>query len=314
MEVYVLDEKQNKYTLPTLFSWRLCHGCGEGCDDFDLSFAYDPSQDTALRRAVRLTAFEGTRQVFCGLPDEWTVSQGNHGRTSRLFGRGLQALLLDDEADPAHFAYAGWNDITTRYVTPKGIAVQSDTLPSAANFHIESGMNLWQVVTAFAQDHAGRHPRFAPDGRLLVKAFDTKASRTLELPTQSTNAVCTINRHGVIAETLVRNRDTLRSYTLKNETFPGPGGRRQVVTGVGWEGVAQIEKNARQNMRQSLRGFVQVSVTLPWAFAAWPGETLQLNGAPGGWTGVYVVWEAESSCDMQGGPSTRLTLIPPQYL
>jgi len=314
MDVFIYDEHGAQFQLPALFSWRVTHGCGEACDAIDCSFAYHPSQDTVLPRAVKVTAFVRGQQVFCGQPDEWTVSQGVRGRTVSLWGRGRQALLMDDEAEPAHFARASWQDILARYVTPKGIAAESGVLPAAVDFHVESGMSLWQVVTAFARDHAGRYPRFSLDGQLLIRAFETGTQQELDLTLRGVSAVCSLNRHGVIARTLVRNRDTLQSYLLKNDAFPGPGGRRQVVTGVGREGVAQMERSARRSMRRSLCGYMTVNVTLPWPFAARPGETLSLTEAPEGFAGAYVVWEAESSCDGQNGAATKLMLVPPGYL
>ena len=313
MEIHLFDTYGASFQLPALFSWRFSLGCGEACDAFACSFAYHPSQDAVLPHAVKAAAFDNGRQVFCGQPDEWTVSQSVRGRTAGLWGRGRQALLMDDEAEPAHFARADWNDIAARYVTPKGISAEGDALPAAADFHVESGMSLWQVVTAFAGDLAGRHPRFTNDGRLTVKPFETAGSRTLDLALRGTDAVCTVNRYGVIARTLVRNRDTLQSYTINNEAFPGPGGRRQVVTGVGYEGVAQMERSARRSLRRSLRGYMTVSVTVPWAFAAWPGESVTLSNAPGGYEGIYVVWEAGSTCDVSGS-FTRLLLVPRRYL
>ncbi|MDR3208198.1 MAG: hypothetical protein LBT60_07730 [Oscillospiraceae bacterium] len=313
MELYLHTADGGRARLPEPFRWRFSLGCGDGCDAFDLSCAYDPSQDGVLPRAARLSAFHEGRQVFFGPLDEWTAALGPDGWDTRLTGRGMQALLLDNQAEPAHFARAGWRDIAARYVTPFGVAAETADLPETADFQVASGASAWRAVTAYAADRAGRYPRFTPAGTLTVAPFAT-AKDVLDLSRLGLRVTCARNRYGVVSEALVRNRDTLQSYRIKNAAYPDEG-RRLVMTGVGREGVAAMETSARLAMKQSLRGFVTVTAVLPWPFAAWPGDTLTLTALPAAFAeNPYVVWEAETACAPGNGCETRLTLTPARYL
>jgi hypothetical protein len=314
MEIYLHTSDEERRRLPEPFRWRFSLGCGDGCDAFDLSCAYDPSQDGLLSRTVRLSAFHEGRQVFFGPLDEWTAALTAEGWDTRLTGRGMQALLLDNEAEPAHYLRAGWREIAARYVTPFGVTAEAASLPETTDFHVESGISAWRAVTAYAADRAGRRPRFTPEGVLTVRPLGP-AKAALDLSRQGIRVTCTRNRYGVISEALVRDRDTLRNYRIKNPAYTGEG-RRLVMTGVGREGVAAMETAARLAMKNSLRGLVTLTVSLPWAFAAHPGDALTLTGLPAPFAAEnpYTVWEADSTCAAGEGCGTQLTLAPSKYL
>ncbi len=314
MDVYVYDSADRRQGLPPLYTWRVSLGCGEACDAFDITCAYDSSQDALLPHVARLEAFHEGKQVFCGAPDEWTVSLGSRGRVTRLAGRGPQAVLLDNEAAPAHFIRVGWADIAARYVTPAGIKTQPAALPAATDFQVESGMSVWRVVSLFAGDHGGAYPRFLADGTLTVRPFDTAKPAELNVSAAALSAACRLDRFGAVTGVLVRNRDTRGNYLLENAAYAGPGGRRLVMTGVGREGVALMERTARLRMRRSLRGVQTAKVTLPGVFTHAPGDAVALNHVPKPFAGVYIVWSAENRCDESSGATTALTLVLAKYL
>ena len=87
--------------LPTLLSWDICHGFCSPCDSFEVSFLYEPEMLPTLQKAVRFRAEHEEEIVFSGMVDEVELSADEAGYTAVLRGRGLQALLLDTEADAA---------------------------------------------------------------------------------------------------------------------------------------------------------------------------------------------------------------------
>lgn len=299
MTVTLSDAAGRTYVLPPLFSWRVSHGVCAACDDFEILCAYDPSQAAAVKTASRMLAEYGGARVFTGVVDEWTVTAGADGFLSRLTGRGLQALLLDNEAAPAQFAHVSWRDIAARYVTPLGVVCENAELPGLADFRVESGESIWRVAARFLEGRRGVYSRFLPDGRLAARRYDpaTRAVRTADLSVQGADARFSYNRYGVVAGVTVRNRDTLQSYTVKNPDYAGPEGRKLVTTGVGRDGVALMEERARVRMRESLLSLQTVRLTLPGAFAAWPGEAVELKNAPPAFAGRYGVRQAETAAD-----------------
>jgi len=105
-----------------VFTYRFDYTGGVPCDSFALTAPYEPEMAGALREAAEFTALEGDRTVFRGVVDEYVCAVGPAGRTLELSGRGLAALLLDNEADAAVYEHATMAEMVRRHVAPYGLS------------------------------------------------------------------------------------------------------------------------------------------------------------------------------------------------
>jgi len=85
--------------LPTLLKWEFSYTGSVPCDSFTLRCAYEPAMAETLRRAVRFTAREDGTVEFAGVVDECGVTCDEKGLQLEVSGRGMAALLLDNEAE-----------------------------------------------------------------------------------------------------------------------------------------------------------------------------------------------------------------------
>ena len=90
-----------RFRLPSLLSWTLRYGSGTPCDSFELSCLWGREEDARLSEAVRFEAEEGGGVVFRGVVDEYELRWDEKGGRLFLSGRGMAALLLDNEAESA---------------------------------------------------------------------------------------------------------------------------------------------------------------------------------------------------------------------
>ena len=98
MTAYVTDANQVRWTLPKPVAWRLEYTAGVPCDSFWLRCVWDENNTTRPEEWVGFSAeYEGKR-VFTGVVDECEVSVTKAGRLLEVSGRGMAALLLDNEA------------------------------------------------------------------------------------------------------------------------------------------------------------------------------------------------------------------------
>ncbi|MCI8808362.1 MAG: hypothetical protein HFF21_09570, partial [Oscillospiraceae bacterium] len=133
--------------LPTALAWKFCYGTDTPCDSFFLRCLWERGQEKALGAACRFFAqWEGER-VFTGVVDEYAVLCGKEGLLLELSGRGMAALLLDNEAMSAEYQRCTRADLVADHVAPYGIeAVGGAGLPPVAGFSVESGESEWSVV------------------------------------------------------------------------------------------------------------------------------------------------------------------------
>ena len=117
--------------LPTAVSWKFCYGTGTPCDSFFMRCLWKRGQERML--SCRFFAqWEGER-VFTGVVDEFAVICGRDGLYLELSGRGMAALLLDNEAMPAEYQRCTRADIVAGHVAPYGLeAAGGEGLPAVS--------------------------------------------------------------------------------------------------------------------------------------------------------------------------------------
>ena len=87
------------YELPALLEWRLRRTGGVPCDSFRVKCLYSAEMGEALKAACRFAATENGVTRFRGVIDEWSAVCGAEGTLLTVEGRGMAALLLDNEAE-----------------------------------------------------------------------------------------------------------------------------------------------------------------------------------------------------------------------
>lgn len=312
MRAYLMTGDGTRYDLPQLLEWELDYGCGTPCDSFRVVSLWTCGDDSLLGKVTRFSAFLGEEQVFAGVVDECEVSWSVQGCRLEVSGRGMAALLLDNEALGLDYQVATLRDILREHVLPYGISVaQQEDMPAVARFSIDYGSSEWSVLYNFACYHGGIVPRFDRQGRLLLTRWQDGEPKQIHDRTPVTALRAKDKRYGVLSEIWVREAGKEPAMkTVTNGPFKGEGGRcRRMYTmptksdygDMGHQGQYQLNKSASEQLR------LEVEIALP--FCAWPGETVRLARTGWGRNGTYRVARATVRLD-GGGYSTTLELTP----
>lgn len=294
--------------LPRPLAWKMEYTSGTPCDSFSLTLPWEGLTREDLRQGAGFSAWRQGEQVFRGVVDEFTVYQDKKGRRCDITGRGMAALLLDNEALSADYATATLEDILRDHVRPYGITAAPAALPPVEHFTVAAGSSEWQVVYEFARYYGGVNPRFDRTGRLVLTPWETGKYLVMDHKTPVTEVVCREKRYGVLSQVVVRDRFRQTAETVGNEEFMARGGRRrQVVTMPGRSHYQAMRYRGDFQIQRSKAKAVEVKVTVAKPFYAWPGDLVELAlpGCP--CNGRYRVLEAQAALD-EGGYRTGLTL------
>lgn len=98
MTAYVTTAAGRTFQLPVPLSWELNYTAGVPSDSFWVRCPWQAGQGTDPAEWVRFSAAEAGETVFSGVVDECEVNQGAEGLRLEVSGRGMAALLLDNEA------------------------------------------------------------------------------------------------------------------------------------------------------------------------------------------------------------------------
>ena len=285
--------------LPTAVSWRFCYGTDTPCDSFFLRCLWERGQEKLLSAACRFCAEWEKERVFTGVVDEFAVICGRDGLYLELSGRGMAALLLDNEAMPAEYQRCTRADIVADHVAPYGVeAVGGGQLPAVAGFTVTSGESEWSVVRRYACYYGGVVPRFDRQGRLMLDGHRGGQVLRIRDADAVTGWEYREERHGVLSQVAVRRRTTQGTQWVSDPRFAAEGGRaRRVITVPNTTGTAAMRYTADYQLRAARRGRVRMKITLAGAFLAWPGELAEANGQ-------YRVAQTEASCGSEGLTTT----------
>jgi len=306
---YITDYSGREYRLPAMLSWSVCHTLGEPADSFELCCLFESGMLAHLSDAVRFRGEHSGETVFNGVVDEFEVECSGAGRTVSMSGRGLAALLLDNEAEAAEYGACSLAEIITRHVKPYGVTeITADELPSVSGYSVKSGSSQWKVLSSFTDCVSGIIPRFSRDGVLVISAAK---GRRLKL---DTNAAYDVSyrekRYGVISEVLVKNTLRGTSATVSNDDFIARGGcARRVLTVPRKTGAESMRYTGAYQIGRSESDRVILRLTVPTLFAAFPNDAVSLSMSELGVEGEYLVRASECWADATGA-GTRLELIP----
>lgn len=290
MEVRIIDAAGAAYALPQLLRWEVSHGFCSPCDSFEAAFLYDAGALDALRAAVRLQAcFEG-ETVFAGIVDEVEARADGSGAFAIVRGRGMQALLLDSEAESADYYNVDADFVLDKHARSFGVTDIDfgGCAGKRASLSVRSGESHWSVVQRFAEFCLGTQPRFTPQGRLLLDGAHSGRSLTIDDKIPVTAQSFVQERYGVVRRAIVINRALGARTVVENADFAALGGMRERVVNVPRKtGFDAMRHSGVYQITRSGRDFVRCRLTLPQCFAAFPGDTVLLDNSPLGVRGEF---------------------------
>lgn len=309
---YLTTADGTRYDLPRLLEWELDYGCGTPCDSFRVVSLWTCGDDSVLSRMTRFAAFWGQEQVFAGVVDECEVSWSAQGCRLEVSGRGMAALLLDNEALGLDYQVATLRDILNDHVLPYGIQVaRQEELPAVEGFSIDYGSSEWSVLYNFVCYHGGVVPRFDRQGRLVLTRWQDGETKVIHDRIPVTLLRARDKRYGVLSEILVRepgNAPALR--TVVNGTFRDEGGQcRRMYTMSAKSGSGAMERQGRYQLDKSAAEQLRLEAEVALPFCAWPGEPVKLERTGWGRNGIYRAARVTVRMD-GGGCSTLLELVP----
>lgn len=315
MRACVTDFRGERWTLPPATGWRFEYAAGVPCDSFWLRCPWEAGGPTGPADWVGFLAEYQGERVFTGVVDECQVSHGADGAVLELSGRGMAALLLDNEALGQDYGTATQADILRDHVFPYGIeAAPGAALPAVDRFSVPSGSSEWSVVYDFARYYGGVAPRFDRMGRLVLEGWRDGRALVLGDAAPVTELVCRDKRYGVLSQVLVRDRYSGAVHVVENRDFAARGGRcRQVVTMPGRSSYKAMRYTGQFQLDKSAAALAGLEVELALPFCAWPGDLVRLERT--GWdrNGLYRVHQVTAGMDRRGC-WTRLELAAPDFV
>jgi len=295
------------YTLPVLLNWEIIRTGGVPCDSFTAVCLYERSMAEVLPRVNRFRAAVDGVSVFYGVLDEYEIHQSEQGLLLTVAGRGLCALLLDNESTAANYQRATTEVILRNHVTPYGLTC-SAALPLSGAYAVSSGVSQWKAIDGFTRRYGGFSPYFDHVGRVILQK--NVAGKTLAL-TDGSPVLSIVKREqrcGVLSEVLVVDKSRGVSHQVKNEPFLSRGGScRRVLYTPGKSTYEAMRYTGTYQIEESRKDQLSVEVKLQGAFAAEPGDQVTLRMERTGISGSYRVEEARSSLD-ESGETCLLTL------
>ncbi len=301
MNAYLAKPTGPAWKLPELIEWTVTRTDGTSCDSFELSFSCTADDCAVLRQATRFHAIDGSEVVFTGVVDEFEIALNAEGRTAQVAGRGLMALLMDNQVRAATYTRATVRDVLAAYVTPYGLkSVKNDIQNAVASFAVDSGDTCWQALAGFCRHAAARTPRFRADGTLDLTAPTDAIGWKLSADAAVIAASYRICRYGVISEQVMVDRSTGAQTTAKNEAFEAEGGQRRQVTASAGQTVRATIRTAGQHLSESAQNWKRLRVTLPGCWLAEPCDLVVVDLPELGVQGRFRVAEVTTRMDASG--------------
>lgn len=305
-----------RFALPTPLAWELNYGLGSPCDSFWVKTLWTPGQEERLAAGTRMQVMEGGGTVFTGVLDECQCQWSQEGCVAEFSGRGMQALLLDNQAGAVDYGQASLGEILRGYVSPYGISLEKEVyLPPVWGFSVGSGSSCWKVLYDFVRYHGAATPRFTREGKLALHPWADGEPVALEAGAPVTRFLWKYQRYGVLSQVTVRDTTGWNPQVVRNAAFQAQGGQCSRVMLLPRKTAYQARRyNAQFQLDRSKARMETVEVTLAMGFAAWPGDLVQLTRP--GWSrnGRYRVLESRVRLDGEGLRTTLLLGDPAAVL
>ncbi|MDO4813243.1 MAG: hypothetical protein Q3995_06995 [Eubacteriales bacterium] len=297
------------YQLPTLFAWRFSETGAEPCDSFSIRCSYDRNMAEVLRRAVRFTAKEDEKTAFCGVVDEYQMTCDERGLELEITGRGMAALLLDNEAEAVTYQCAAMTEILKNHVLPYGIRCTAyDNLRANAPYKVASGSSQWKALRDFTHCYGGFLPHFERNGTLTLTKKRTISGVTIDETVPVTAVRYCDRRYGVISEAVVIDKKTrLRQIVRNANLYPRGGMCRRIFYVPAYSGQQAMRYTGEYQIERSCEDAETMRVTVSGDFDALPGGTVTIRGGALGVTGAFRVTEVVRE-ENENGRTTEVTM------
>lgn len=302
MRGYLLTSRGERLDLPPFTSWRLRRTGGVPCDSFEGTCPWDRGTESAFDSACRLVAEEGSARRFTGVLDEYELDWDGGGGRLTLSGRGLAALLLDNEAAGMDYQVATLEDILREHVRPYGVPVgEVGSLAAVAGFSVATGSSEWQVLYDFARYHNGVQPRFDVWGSLTVAPGEPGRLVTVDDRTGVTAVRFRDKRYGVYSEILVQDRGSLGAQRVVDEGFIAQGGScRRVFTMPGKSAYQAMRYSGQFQLDRAREERLRVELTVPGSWFCEPGDRVSVSLSRPALRGTWRTLETEAVLDGKG--------------
>ncbi|MEG2421574.1 MAG: hypothetical protein RSB55_08480 [Oscillospiraceae bacterium] len=306
---YVTGWDGESFALPSLLDCKFSYGIGTPCDSFWVKCLWPEGDREIMERAVRFFAEENGVRRFTGVVDEFSYEMGENGATMEVTGRGMAALLLDNEAEARQYQTATWSDIFVNHIAPYGIRIAGDvSLQPVNGFVVPSGGSEWQVLFDFACYHGGVEPWFDPAGRLVL-GKKRQPSRILDDETAVTHMGYKSRRYGVLSEIVVRDKVQKTAERVANVPFQKEGGVcRRVVTMPARSNYRAMRYSGEYQLKKSAEGRKTLTVTVPAVFFAMPQDRVTIRRKMWQADGQWRVISSETAENPKSGGYTTLEL------
>ena len=283
MRGYVTDAAGRQWLLPQPTAWRMEYTAGTPCDSFWMRCPWEAGSGAKPGDWPRFWAEHEGERVFTGVVDECQVEQSGGGSVLELSGRGMAALLLDNEALGQDYGTATLEDILRDHVAPYGIELAGEaSLPAVSPFSVPTGSSEWAVLYEFAQYCGGVCPRFDRAGRLVLEGWTEVENLAISDATPVTSLTYRDRRYGVLSQVLVRDRYSGQVETVTDREFSAQGGMaRRVMTMPGRSNFQTMRYTGRFQLERAKGERIRLEVEIGEAFSAWPGELVRVQRS--GW-------------------------------
>ncbi len=302
MECWVELGDGSGLTLPAALEWKFSYGTGLPCDSFYLRCLWEGGREKDLSAAALFYANWNGERVFTGVVDEYACVCGRDGLYLELSGRGMAARLLDNEAMPCQYQRITCADLVANHIKPYGVeVVGGKALPAVSGFTVSSGVSQWSVVEDYVTYYGGVVPRFDRRGRLILNPHTDERVIAIGSTAAVTEWEYREQRYGVFSRVAVRQRSSWETCWMEDPAFLAQGGcASRVITVPNETGDVAMRYSADYQLKASRRERVRLTMTLPGAFLAWPGDLVDVDRGGFGGNGRYRVARAEVVCSEKG--------------
>lgn len=308
MSIWLETYDGAQYELPVLLRWDLDYTGMVPCDSMTAACLYDAGMAEVLPKATRFTAYQDGKIMLRGIIDAYEVSLSRQGLLVEIEGRGMAALLLDNESEALTYGRAPLSEILENHVSPYGITVEKQQDISGSSYAVASGSSQWKALQGFTHRFGGFDPYFTKEGTLVIGPLwgsgktlcIDDASPLLSLRKRE-------QRYGVISEVLIQDKVQRISHPVRNQKFLQTGGQRRHVLYMPRSTAEDRRYTGEYQIAQSALEQIEIDLELPIPFAAMPGDRVDLALSRLNLSGRYEV--VRSRIRMDGdGERTELTI------
>lgn len=220
----------------------------------------------------------------------------------------MAALLLDNESEALSYERAVLEEILENHVSPYGIQTDFQQSVSGNNYVVSSGSSQWKALQGFTNRFGGFDPHFTREGALVVQPLWGSGR---ELRVDSSTPLLSLRkreqRYGVISEMLIQDKVQGITLSVPNEEFVQTGGQRRHVLYMPRSTANSRRYTGEYQIAQSALEQLEITLELPFAFAASPGDRVGLALDRLRLSGSYDVVASRSRMDGDG-ERTEVTL------